>query len=126
MTDLFKIIAFAVMGGILSLTLRHYNPVFGTLTAVIVGVGVFFMGCDKLASVVSELNTIIDKEYITVVVKVIGAAYITQFGAEILKDSGENAIALKAEFAGKIVILYLIMPIVADFLKICIEAAQKI
>lgn len=131
MTDLFKIVAFAITGGILALTVRHYNASFGTLTAIIVGIFVFFMGCDKLSAVVSELNTTIeqsglDKEYITVVIKVIGAAYITQFGSEILRDSGENAIALKTELAGKIVILYLIMPIVADFLKICIEAAQKI
>ena len=84
MTDLFKIVAFAITGGILALTVRHYNASFGTLTAIIVGIFVFFMGCDKLSAVVSELNTIIEqsglyKECSTVESKVIGATCFTQF-----------------------------------------------
>lgn len=129
--NLFKIIAFAAAGGLISLIVREYNKSFGMLTAMAVGAGIMLMSCDMLAAVLSRMREIenisgLDGEYIAVVVKVIGVAYITQFGAEALRDSGENAIALKTEFAGKTVILYIIMPIAADFLKICMEAARRL
>ncbi len=56
----------------------------------------------------------------------VGIAYITQFGAEILRDGGENAIALKVEMAGKVFILGLTIPIVTEFLEVCINALSVV
>ena len=55
-----------------------------------------------------------------------GIAYITQFGVEILRDCGENAIALKLELAGKVFIMGLTLPVIADFLHACMEAVKLI
>ena len=68
----------------------------------------------------------VDVRYISAVVKVLGIAYITQFGAEILRDGGENAIAVKVEMAGKVFILGLTLPIVQEFLEVCVNALSAL
>ena len=92
---------------------------------------VFAYAAQWLSGVISGLRALIEEtgvdiKYFTSVIKVVGIAYITQFGAEILRDSGENAIALKLELAGKIFIMSLTLPIISDFLHACIEAVKMI
>jgi len=53
----------------------------------------------------------IDIVYLDTVFKILGIAYLTSFCSEICKDAGESSIASKVEFAGKILILTLAIPI---------------
>ena len=49
--------------------------------------------------------------YVETLLKIIGIAYIAEFGAQITKDAGQGAIASKIELAGKILILVMAIPI---------------
>lgn len=131
MSDILKIIGIGLIGGILAITVRQYRREFGVLTALATAIVVFIYAADMLGNIIIGLESLInetgvDIKYFTSVVKVVGIAYITQFGAEILRDSGENAIALKLELAGKIFIMGLTLPIISDFLRACIEAVNLI
>ena len=53
----------------------------------------------------------IDVVYLNTVFKILGIAYLASFCSEICRDAGENSIAVKVEFAGKILILVLAIPI---------------
>ncbi len=44
--------------------------------------------------------------------KIIGIAYVAEFGAQIVRDAGQESIASKIELAGKIFILVLAIPII--------------
>jgi stage III sporulation protein AD len=48
---------------------------------------------------------------INTVFKILAIAYLASFCSEICKDAGENSIAAKVEFSGKILILVLAIPI---------------
>lgn len=129
MTELMRITAIALTGGVAALTLRKYNSGFAVLTAAAVGICVMALCVDMAAEAVDGLRALVeqsglDKEYITVVLKVTGTAYITEFGSELLRDCGEGAIAAKVDLAGKLVILCMIMPVLTDFLRACIGAAS--
>ena len=50
--------------------------------------------------------------------KIIGIAYIAEFGAQITKDAGQGAIASKIELAGKILILVMAIPILTVVMKL--------
>ncbi len=131
MNVMIKIIGIGLVGGILAVTVRQYRKEFGILTGLAVVLAIFIYAADMLGEIITGLKALIDETgidvgYFTAVVKVVGIAYITQFGAEILRDSGENAIALKLELAGKICIMGLTLPIIADFLNTCIEAVKAI
>ena len=59
-----------------------------------------------------------------VVLRVIGIAYVAQFGAELCRDAGESAVASKIEFAGKIIIMTLSMPIMYKLLEVVNKIIQ--
>lgn len=131
MNEIVKITATAIIGGILAMTVRQYSRPFGLLAALVTATAIFAFAADMLKDVMSGLNELIREtginiSYFMTVVKVVGIAYITQFGAEIMRDCGENSIASKTEFAGKICIMSLTLPIISDFLHACIDAVRLI
>jgi stage III sporulation protein AD len=69
-----------------------------------------------VAPVADTVNTIFDKAgasdtYINILFKALGICYITQFASDICKDSGETALSVQVEIAGKITLLLLSLPL---------------
>lgn len=131
MTELLKIIGIGLAGGAVAVTVRKYNSTYGMLTALALGAFMLVSVCDMLSGIVHRLYDItsvgsLDKEYVSVIMKVIGIAYVSQFGAQTLRDSGESAVASKCELAGKVFILYLSLPVVEDFLRLCVGLTEGI
>lgn len=129
MSSLFTVIGIGFIGGMLSLMLRRERPEFAVLTALMTSAAILFETTDKIAEIVSGLRDVIessgvDIRYFNVIIKSVGIAYITQFAAEILRDSGENAVASKVEAAGKICILAFAMPVLASFLELCVRVVN--
>lgn len=52
-----------------------------------------------------------DEEYLIILFKALGICYITQFACDICRDSGENALAVQAELAGKLSLIILSLPL---------------
>lgn len=124
--DIFQIIAVALIGALLSITLKSYRPELAAIVGIATGILVIFMTVDSIAALFSAFEEIVEKSgidarYFKLVVKIIGIAYISQFAGELLKDCGEGAIALKVEFAGKLCIMLLALPIISGFLDIVIK-----
>ena len=125
--DIFKIIGVGLVGGILSITVKQYKKEYAVIVGLATVLVILFFTLDTLETAIRQISLIteksgVDTHYFAAVIKVVGVAYITQFGAEILRDGGEGAIALKVEMAGKVFILGLTIPIVAEFLEVCINA----
>ena len=59
--------------------------------------------------------------YFSVVLKVIGIAYLTQFGAQLCVDAGESAVAAKIELAGKILMMTAAAPVLTGLLDMVID-----
>ena len=120
--DIFQIIAIAVVGAVLSVTIKSYRPELAILIGVATGILVLFFTVDSLSQMFAAFEEImaksgIDMRYFKLVIKIIGVAYMTQFASELLKDCGEGAIALKVEFAGKVCVMFLdiVIQTLADF-----------
>lgn len=58
-----------------------------------------------------------DIENFTFLLKAVGIGYISQFSSDICADAGENAIASKIEFAGRICILAMTLPVVSSLVE---------
>lgn len=129
--DIFKIIGIGIIGGVLSITVKQYRREYGIFVGLATVLAILFMTLGTLETAIEEISLITEKtgvdiRYFTAVIKVVGIAYITEFGAEILRDGGEGAIAMKVEMAGKIFILGLTVPIVTEFLEVCINALSAV
>lgn len=129
--DIFKVIGIGLIGGFLSIAVKQYRREFSVLIGAATSIAVLLGIADMLREVINAFWSLteqsgIDAKYFVIVIKVVGVAYITQFAAEILRDGGENASALKVELAGKVFILGLTLPILTSFLEVCINALDCI
>lgn len=62
-------------------------------------------------------NAHVNMVYVETILKIIGIAYIAEFGAQITKDAGQGSLASKIELAGKILILALAIPILTVIIE---------
>jgi stage III sporulation protein AD len=62
-------------------------------------------------------NASINMVYVQTILKIIGIAYIAEFGAQIAKDAGQGAMASKIELAGKVLIMIMAIPIISVIIE---------
>ncbi|MBU4532134.1 MAG: stage III sporulation protein AD [Eubacteriales bacterium] len=115
--EILQIVGFGLVAAVLIVILRHQKPEVAMLVSIAAGVVIFLFVLDKVAAVVTVLKDLatranINMLYLGAILKIVGIAYIADFGAQICRDSGEGALASKIEFAAKVLILVLAVPIV--------------
>ena len=115
------ILGIGLIGAFLAITVKATRPELGLAVGLATSCVIFAVILPEISSVlvgIEELSQTsgVDFARFGVVIKIIGIAYITQFSAEVIKDSGENAIAKKVEFAGKVMILVMIIPILKELI----------
>ena len=124
--DITKVIALGLIGTIFSVLLKKENPQIAMLTAAATGILIFLMLCSPLGELISLLRETAEQAgvgegYFGIVLKVIGIAYLTQFGAQLCADAGESAIAAKIELAGKVLMMAAAAPVLTGLLETVIE-----
>lgn len=124
--EIIKIVVIGIVSSILALTLKKQNPEISILISIVAGIIIFMMVLPKLQTVIDMLISIsqninLDKMYISIVLKIIGIAYIAEFGVQICKDSGETSIASKIELVGKILIMVVSAPILIALMELILS-----
>lgn len=124
--DIFQVVAFGVVAAILITTLRTFRPEIAIQASILAGIIIFVLIIGKLAPVFDLIKIYsgranMDIQYLPALLKIIGIAYIAEFGAEICRDAGENAIASKIELAGKVLIAIMAIPIITSLLELIIK-----
>jgi stage III sporulation protein AD len=124
--EIFQIVGLGIVATMISIILKKYKPEISLQVAILTGVIIFSLMVSKLTVVISLLNDIasrvnIELLYMAIILKIIAIAYISEFGAEVCKDAGESTIALKIEFAGKVLILVLAAPIIYALLDLVVK-----
>ena len=97
-----------------------------TAIILITGIIIIFLVLDKLTGIVNLLTTLsnqagINNEFILILLKITGIAFLTEFAVSVCKDSGEGAIASKIDFGGKIIMVAISIPIIASLLEMIIK-----
>jgi stage III sporulation protein AD len=116
--DILQIVGIGFLATVMILVIREQKPMFAYMLAAFVGVAIFLAFVGKIDSVISVLEELADRSgiptvYLKTMLKIIGIAYIAEFGAQIVRDAGLESIASKIEFAGKMLILVMAVPIIS-------------
>lgn len=111
-----KIIGFALTALFITMLFKGRRDDIAVLVSIAFSIILFIFIVPKISMVISFMKTLANKAninfvYLNIVFKVLGIAYLSSFCAEICKDSGESIIAAKVEFAAKILILAMSIPI---------------
>jgi stage III sporulation protein AD len=110
----------------LALVVKEQKPMIAFLLVVFVGAFIFLFLIDHIGRVIALLEQIakdanINMMYVQTLLKIIGIAYIAEFGAQIAKDAGQAAIASKIELAGKVMILVMAIPILTAVIEMILS-----
>lgn len=120
--NIFGVISLGLIGAVLALTIKSTRPEMAILVTLATGIAIITVVAKDIIGVFKEINNIINQsgvnaKYFEIAIKASIIAYITQFASEMCKDAGEGAIAVKIEFAGKLSILVLSIPVISAFLN---------
>lgn len=124
--EIVQIVGIGIIATVIAVILRQEKPEMALQISVVTGLIIFLFIMTKLSYVIEVLSDLatrvdIDFIYFTTILKVIGIAYIAEFGAQISRDAGEGTIAEKIELAGKVLIMVISIPILMALLELIIK-----
>ena len=120
--DIIKIIGIGLIALIIIIILRQYKPEFAIYASMMAGVIILFFVMDKFTGIIQLLQSLSEKtavnnKFLTLLLKITGIAFLTEFAVSICKDSGESAVASKIELGSKVIILSMSIPIISSLLE---------
>ena len=121
--DIFKIAAFSIVTVLIITVLKSVKKDdFALIVTIVASLILFSFVLVKLESITELLMGIIDKsginkEYLTLLLKVTGISYVIELTTNICKDAGNSSVASKVEMLGKISIVVLTIPILTSVIS---------
>ena len=124
--EILKIIGIGLSALIIIVMLKQYKPEFVIYVSLIAGALILFIVVDKLTGIINLLQSLASKasintEFLTLLIKITGIAFLSEFAVSICKDAGEVAIANKMEIGAKIIIISMSIPIISSLLEIILK-----
>ena len=101
--EIIKIVGIAFIALIIIIMLKQYRP-----------------GIINLIQSIQDKYSI-NTQFIALLIKITGIAFLAEFAVSICKDSGEAAIASKIEIGSKIIIISMSIPIISSLLEIILK-----
>ena len=120
--EMVKTAAVGIAAVLLALQFKQIKPEYGMYIGLAAGLLIFGMAVSHLGAVTEGIETIaslisVDSKYIAILLKVTGIAYICEFTANLCRDSGYSSVDYQIEFAVKLIILVMSLPVVTALLK---------
>lgn len=124
--DIIKIIGVGLIALIIIIIVKQYRPEFTIYVSLIAGTMILMLVMDKISAIINLLSnlsskTAINNEFLVLLIKITGIAFLTEFAVSICKDSGESAIANKMDIGGKVIIISMSIPIIASLLETVVK-----
>lgn len=124
--EIIQIIGIGLVALIVIIILKQYRPEFAVYASLIAGALILLLVMDKFAGIITLLNRLASKaninhQFLGILLKITGIAFLTEFAVSICKDSGESAIASKIDLGGKVIVIGMSIPIISALLELIIR-----
>lgn len=115
--NIIQLVAFGMIATILIAVVGKEDKTYGLfirIGATVMLLIFIIMQLDEVLQIIVELASKIHMEgtYLSIIFKIVGIAYISEFGYQLCKDAGEESIGSKVQLAGKVMIFALSSPII--------------
>ncbi len=126
MEDIIKIVGIGLIALIIIVIVKQYRPEFVLYISLIAGALIIMLIMNKVGAIIELLSslsskTALNNEFLVLLIKITGIAFLTEFTVSICKDTGETAIASKVDLGGKVLIISMSIPIIASLLETIIK-----
>ena len=124
--EIIKIVGIALIALVIIIMLKQYRPEYAIFISILTGILILILVMDRLTGIINLIQSIEDKfsintQFIALLIKITGIAFLSEFAVSICKDSGEAAIASKIEIGSKIIIISMSIPIISNLLEIILK-----
>lgn len=126
MDNVIKIIVIGFVALISIIIIKQYKSEFAIYISIVAGIIILYMIIDQLENIIDLLKSISEKsgissEFLGLLIKITGIAFLTEFAISICKDAGEGAVASKIEIGSKVVIISMSIPIISNLLEVVLK-----
>ena len=124
-----KILAIGLITTFAVLVVKQFRNDFAILIGVVGSILMLILISNQVSSLFAQISEIfiktnIDTSIISSLLKIVGIGYITEFSANICNDTGCSSIGDKILFCGKILILFMSLPIINSLVDIIVGLLQ--
>ena len=101
---------------VIAMAMKQGRAEFGTFVSLAGSLLIAWIAVSILSGMLGSFERIsrylpLEQEYITLMLKIVGGTYVSEFAASLCKDAGYSAVAGQIELVGKLTILSIGMPI---------------
>ncbi len=120
--DIVKVAVIGVAGVILALVLKSQKSEYAQIVSLVTAAVIFTYVTVKIETVIDSVNGFlgyvnIEGKYITILLKMTGITYVSEFAASMCKDAGHQAIASQIEIFAKLSLLAVSLPVVTALVE---------
>lgn len=116
------IMAVVIIGVIMALGLKSRNPEISSFISLAICISLTYLCVTRMKIIIESLKNIsghiqINSSYLTILLKLIGVAYICEFASSISKDAGYSAVSAQIDITGKITMLMISLPVLTQVIE---------
>ncbi len=120
--EIWQIVGLALIVAVISVVLKQFRKEIALQLTILTGAIIFILILGKIKIIIDLLQNLADQAdissyYLLIVLKIVGVAYLAEFGADICRDADEKALATKIEIAAKVGVVVLAIPIIVAILE---------
>lgn len=124
--EIIQIVGLGLFATVLILIVKEQKAMFAFLLAAFTGIVIFLFLIGKVSEVINVLERLasqsdVNMVFLQTILKIIGIAYIAEFGAQVVRDAGQETVASKIELAGKVLIMVLAIPIISVIVETVVK-----
>lgn len=126
MENIYSIILLAVAGVLIVIAIKNFSHQYSKLTAIALGITLGGFVLAELLGVINIIKSIaqstnINAAWLKSIFKICIIAFLGQWGTQICRDAGENAIADKLETAVGITVVIICQPYFVQIISLASE-----
>lgn len=126
MNSLWKICTFALVSALCALLVQAHHRAAGRMVSLCAGMMLLSAAMTQITPVVQALQTFsqnagLQNETITLLMRLIAMAYLTEFSTQACRDAGEEGLALKTALAGKLVLAAQTLPLITEIATLSMD-----
>ena len=124
--EIFKILGISIITCFTAIIVRQIKPEFYMFVVICGCCLISILILNQFTNIFAFFNNLVEKTGIdsslfTLIIKIIGIAYLTEFAADICIDTNNVSIANKISLAGKVIIICMSFPLITKLLDMIIK-----
>ena len=117
-----KVVLMGVAAIFLSMLAGNIRREYGIAIALCAAAALSAYGLSRISLIMEQIQAFenaigLEHEYMAILFKMVGIAYLTQLAVSLCGDAGQGAIASQIGFAGKVSMLIVSLPVISSLVK---------